>query len=279
MSKTGSLLLVSILAVALLAPPARSQSRKVTLEEVATDVINLRSYIQEMQRTADAKNAETKALLDQILGRFTSIDSRLQTLTESLSAIKTADEKSAKELEETKVAMKALKDNIDKLDLGQGVLDIKSALRGLKDQFNNLQNTETSSLPTARQAYDSAYSLFNQGFYEDAIVEFRDVVKGYPKDSRAAKAQLNIGTAYYNQRKFDQALIEFDKAIQDYPESDTKCTALYKKGLTFKELKKPAEARAVFQSVVKDCPTTTESGLATLELGSKPAASRGARGQ
>jgi tol-pal system protein YbgF len=275
MYKTGSLLLVGIVVVALMAPPAGSQSRKLTLEDVATDVIQLQSYVKEMQRTADAKNAETKAALDQILGRFTSIDSSLQKLGDALAAIKTEDEKTTRELVEIKAAVKATKDTLDKLNLGETLLDIKNGVGGLKTQISNLQNTE-APLPTSRQAYDSAYGLFSQAFFDDAITEFRDFVKAYPRDPKAPRAQLHIGMSYVNQKKPDQAVLAFDEAIQNYPESDIKCTALYKKGLALKELKQVAPAKAVFQSVVKECPNTDEYNLAAAKLRTTPA--RGARG-
>jgi len=280
MYKTGSLLLVSIVAVALMAPPVRSQSRKVTLEDVTRDLLDLKGIVTEMQRTTDTKNAETKALLDQVLGRFTSIDTRLQRMTDSLSAIKTGDEKTAAELQATRDAVKSLKDSVDKLDLGQTLLDIKNGILGVRRDMTNLQTTETA-LPSSRQVYGEAWSVFNQGFYDDAIAEFRDFLKAYPKDPRAANAQLNIGTAYYNQKKWEQAKLEFDLTIQNYPESDTKCTALYKKGQTLVELKLATEAKPILQSVVRDCPN--ESGLATTalaDLAKRPAApARGARGQ
>jgi tol-pal system protein YbgF len=276
MFRTGSLLLVSILAVALVAPPARSQSQKLTLEDVTRDVLFLQNYVKEMQRSLDTRNTETKAALDQMNARFSSIDLTLQKLGTSLDAIKTADEKSYKELQDAKVAVNSLKDNLEKLDLGQTLLDIKNGMKGLRDDVRNIQVTESSG-PTVRQAYDSAYGLFNQGFYDDAISEFRELIKAYPREVRAAKAQLHIGMAYFEQKKFDQALLAYDEAIQTYPESDTKCTALYKKGLTLVELKKPAEARPVFTAVGKECPNSDEAPLAAAALKQLPAG-RGSRG-
>ncbi len=274
MFKTGSLLLVSILAVALVAPPARSQSQKLTLEDVTRDVLFLQNYVKEMQRSFDTKNAEMKATLDQMTARFSSIDATLQKLGSSLDAIKTTDEKSYQELQAAKLSVNSLKDNLEKLELGQTLLDIKNGMRGLRDDVRNIQVTESSG-PTVRQAYDSAYGLFNQGFYDDAISEFRELVRAYPRETRAAKAQLHIGMAYFQLKKFDQALVAYDETLQTYPESDVKCSALYKKGQTLVELKNTAEAGKVFQSVVKECPGTDEAPLAAADLKKLPAAARG----
>jgi len=279
MYKTSSLLLVSILAVALMAPPAHSQTRKITLEDVTVDVLNLQGTVKEMQLKADAKNAETKMLLEQILARFGTIDASVQKLGTSLAEIKADDDKSAKELQEARKAVNTIKDNLDKLDLAQTLLDIKNGIGGLKTQIKDMQNTETP-LPTSRQAFDSAWGLLSQGFYDDAISEFRDFVKTYPKDPKAARAQLFIGNAYFDQKKLEQARDQYDLTIQNYPESEVKCTALYKKGKTLVEPKQAAEAKQVLQSVLKECPNTDEFNLATADLAVKPATpARGARGK
>ena len=265
MYKTGSLLLVSVLVVGLMAPPAPSQSRKITLEDVTRDLLDLQHTVMEMQRSADAKNADMKTALDQILSRFSAIDTSVQKLGVSLSAIKTDDENSARELKEARAAVNALKDSIDKADLAQTLQDLKSQMVGVNKQLRDMQNTE-APLPTARQAYDSAFGLLSQGFYDDAIGEFRDFLNTYPRDPRASRAQLELGNAYFNQNKFPQAELEYDLAIQNYPESGTKCTALYKKGKTLEELKQAPKAKEVFQTVVKECPDTAEGSQATAEL-------------
>jgi tol-pal system protein YbgF len=281
MFKSCSLVLVSILAVAMLAPPASSQGQKVTLEIVATDVINLQSFVKEMQRTADTRNAETKALLEQMNTRFSSIDSNLQKLGTSLEAVKAADERSYKELQDARTTLNSMKTTMDTLNtLGEGLQEIRNGIYGkggLKEMIRDMQVTEVSSGPTDRQAYDSAYSLFTQGFYDDAIAEFRDLVKAYPRSARAPKALLHVGMAYASQKKFEQAVVAYDEAIQTYPESDTKCTALYKKGLSLSELNKAPEARQVFTAVTKECPNSDEAPLAAAALKRLPAG-RGSRG-
>ena len=283
MMKTGSLLLISILAVALLAPPAGSQSRKLTIEDVALDLIKLQSVLGDMQRTADARNAEMKAALEQMNSRFSTIDSNLQKLTASLDAVKTADAKSAADLQEAKTTLSAVKLSLESLKgLDETLNSIQVGINGkggLKEMIRDLQVTEVSSGPTDRQAYDSAYSLYSQGFYDDAIAEFKELINAYPKSTRAAKAQLHIGMSYSSLKKLDLAELAYDEAIQKYPESDVKCNALYKKGLILVALKKTAEARKELQSVVTDCPNTDEAAQAATELKKLPVAPRGRGGQ
>ena len=286
MHKTGSLLLVSIVAVALIAPPASSQSRKTTLDEVATDVINLQSYVKDMRETADMRNAETKALLEQILTRFSTIDSSVHNLGGALEAfarsLKTADEKSAKDIEGAKADLAAIKSSVEslrQLNLDESLNKMNLKIDGLKRQIDDIQNTPTTTGPTPKQLFSEASVNVLGGFYDLAIPDLKDFLNTYPKDSRAPSAQLLLGNAYLAKGDFEKAWIAYDEAIQKYPESEIKCTALYKKGLTLIQLKQTSDATKIFQSVVKDCANTTEAPLATDQLNQlKRTPARGGRG-
>jgi tol-pal system protein YbgF len=279
MYKTCGLLLVSMVAVALMAPSAPSQSRKITLEEVATDVINLQSYVKQMQETADKKNLETKALLEQILARFSTIDSSVHNLGGALGSIKTADEKSAKDIEGAKAELAAIRTSVEsirQLNLDESLNKMNLQIAGIKKQIDDIQNTPTTTGPTPREAFNTAYLEIQQGFYDLAISDLKDFLNTYPRDSRAPSAQLQIGNAYLAKKEFDKAVVAYDEAIQKYPDSDTKCTALYKKGLTLDQQKQTSEANKIFQSVAKDCANTDEGPLAAGQLKRTPA--RGGRG-
>ena len=84
----------------------------------------------------------------------------------------------------------------------------------------------------------------SQGFYDDAIGEFRDFVKNYTDPVRFPAAQFYIGEALLIQRKFDQALEQFDIVLEKYPNSDRKCLALYRKGRALVELKQNSSSHS-----------------------------------
>ncbi len=94
----------------------------------------------------------------------------------------------------------------------------------------------------------------SQGFYDDAIGEFREFVKNYTDPMRLPAAQFYIGEALFIQRKFDQAVEQFDIVLEKYPNSDRKCLALYRKGRAHVELKQIPQATAVLQASSKTVP-------------------------
>jgi len=54
--------------------------------------------------------------------------------------------------------------------------------------------------------------------YEQAILEFNEVIEEYPESDYAAPAQYYIGYIYYQNQNYSYAIIEFQKVIDNYPE-------------------------------------------------------------
>ena len=270
MKTPTKLLLVSILGVALVAPPAYPQKTVDQLNSLMTDSINLRNSVIKLQESSDQKNAEILKLLQETLTRFAAIESTVQKMSDSLTAsMKASDDKTARDLQETRVALDTLKKDLD-----EGMLTMGNQIRGLGTKISDMKSVE-QQLPTAADAYSHAYGQLSQGFYDDAISEFRDFVKNYTDPMRLPAAQFYIGEALFIQRKFDQALEQFDIVLEKYPNSDRKCLALYRKGRAHVELKQNPQATAAIQAVVKDCAGTQEAVNATADLKSLSTPRRG----
>jgi tol-pal system protein YbgF len=265
-----TLLLVSMLGLVLVAPPAYPQNTKDQLNSLMTDSINLKNSVIKLQESSDQKNAEIIKLLNETLARFATIETKMQTLNDNLTAaMKANDDKAARNVQETRTALDALKKDLD-----AGMVGMESQIAGLRKQFNDTKNTE-QPLPTSQEVFSRAYSQLNQGFYEDAIGEFREFLKSYTDPIRVPAAQFYIGEALMAQRKPDQAVVQFDMFLEKYPNSDRKCLALYRKGQAHAELKETPKATAAMQAVVKDCAGSQEAANAAQELKSLPTPRRG----
>jgi tol-pal system protein YbgF len=278
MLKSGRLLAASILAVALMAPPAYPQNRneKQILTDLERDVLNLKAAFGDMRDNTITRNAEMKELLQQILARFTSIDASVVKLEGALSTIKASSDASSRGLQQATTAITELKKSIDTLNglnLGEAMTSLRTQVGSLKTEIADLKNKEVD-LPSAKEAFNLAWATLQQGHFDLAIGEFREFLTRYPNDPvLAPSAQVHIGDAYVAQGKFEQAEIEFDTTIQRWPESDKKCSALYKKGLTLVQRKPPeqAKASAAWKQVGKDCPGSNDASLAAQELRKLPA--------
>jgi tol-pal system protein YbgF len=274
MKTSASLLLSSILAVVLLAPPAFPQNKtQEQLNSLLIDSLNLKNSVKQLQDSFDRRNTETTKLLQDVLSRFSTIDGTVQKLNETLNtlsgSIKASDEKTARDLQETRTALDAFKRTME-----EGVLGLQNQVRGLSTQMNNASSAE-QQLPSSADGFSQAFGDLNAGLYDLAVGEFRDFVRSYPTDPRAGAAQFYIGEGLLAQRKFDQAVVEFDLGLAKYPESVKKCSALYRKGQAHAELKETSKATLAFQTVGKECPGTQEAVNAAAALKNPPRTTRG----
>jgi tol-pal system protein YbgF len=274
MKKSTLLLLVSILGLVLVAPPAYPQKTQDQLNQLMADSIALRSTVKQLQDSLDQKNAETNKLLQDILTRFTALDASVKTLNESLTTVstslKTNGEKSAHDLELTKASLEGLRKTVD-----DGMAGLQRQVTGLNTKFNEMKTAE-QPLPTATQLFQQAQGELNAGFYALAVDDFREFLKNYPNDPlRSSVAQYYIGDAFMAQKKFKEATDEFDLVLTKYPTSDKKCSALYQKGRALIELKQIPQAQTVLQTVSKDCAGTQEAANAAADLKTLPRPQRG----
>jgi tol-pal system protein YbgF len=271
MKASAGLLLVCILGMVLVAPPAYPQKvdEKTLLNNLSVDMINLKNTLKQMQDASDHRNAEmTKLLQDmvrEVSTRFGSMDTTIQKLNESLAGIRTSDEKSVRDLQEVRTSLETLKKTVD-----DGFVQLNSKSTTLTRQLNDMKSTE-QQLPGAAQVFQQAYGELDAGFPDLAIGDFREFLKNYPADIRASAAQYYIGDALFSQKKLDQALVEFDFVLTKYPGSEKKCSALYRKGQVLVELKQIPQARAALQNVGKECPNTQEAANAAADLKKLPA--------
>jgi tol-pal system protein YbgF len=269
MKKSTLLLLVSILGLVLVAPPAYPQKTQDQLNQLMADSIALRSTVKQLQEGFDQKNAETNKLLQEILTKFTALDASVKTLNESLTttstSLKTSDEKSARDIELTKTSLEGLRKTVD-----EGMAGLQRQMTGLNTKLNEMQSAP-KDLPTATQLFQQAQGELNAGFYSLAVDDFREFLKNYPNDPlRSSVAQYYIGDALMAQKKFKEAADEFDLVLTKYPASDKKCSALYQKGLAFIEQKQIPQGRTVLQTVTTECAGTQEAANATAKLKTLP---------
>ncbi len=82
-----------------------------------------------------------------------------------------------------------------------------------------LANSAEDAGKLAEGHFGKAIKLLKQENYQDAINEYKQVIKLLPKSKIAQDAQYWIGQTYFRMGQFDEALSIFEKLIKDYPGS------------------------------------------------------------
>jgi tol-pal system protein YbgF len=117
-----------------------------------------------------------------------------------------------------------------------------------------------------QQAYDAAFDLLKQGYYERAAKGFRDFLAKYPQSALRDNAQYWLGQAYYVVRNFRQALVEFGKLVGDHPGSSKAPDAALKIGYSHYELGEWSKARDSLNQVITRYPGTPAAKSAAQRL-------------
>jgi tol-pal system protein YbgF len=114
--------------------------------------------------------------------------------------------------------------------------------------------------------YKRAQASLAAGQLSDARKDFREFVKRFPQEPRAADAQLAIATTFVKEKAYDKALGEFQRVIDAYPDSEAVDDALWGAGQAAEALKWCLDARAYYGLLVQKFPKSPHAKDAQKKL-------------
>jgi tol-pal system protein YbgF len=117
--------------------------------------------------------------------------------------------------------------------------------------------------------YESAYSLFKNARYQDAISHFKKFLKNYPGSSFVPSAHYWIGNSYYAMRDFKNAISTQEKLINAYPDSAKAPDAMLNIASSQQELNQKAAAQKTLGNLVAKYPGSEAAEKAKRRLVSK----------
>jgi len=118
----------------------------------------------------------------------------------------------------------------------------------------------------ARQVFISAQNDFRKGYYDLAILGFKQFLTLSKDTKKLAEAQYWIGECFYSDNKLEDAIAEFDKFIRTYPLDTRVPGSMYKKAVAYFRLKKPAICRTILKEIIQKYPDSQEAKLAEERL-------------
>ena len=111
----------------------------------------------------------------------------------------------------------------------------------------------------AERDYEDAWKRLREKDYHDAIKQFRKFVEEHPNSHLADNAQYWIGDSYYALQEFDEAIGEFDEVRKKYPKGNKVPAAWLKIGYAFVEQGNRVDARLVLQELINQYPQSEEA--------------------
>jgi tol-pal system protein YbgF len=94
-------------------------------------------------------------------------------------------------------------------------------------------------------------------------------VKTRPQSELLPNAYYWIGEAYYSEKNFENAIVQFQDIIEKYPSHPKASAALYKQALSFESLGEGKKAAALLKKLVEVYPASDEAKKAKERIGSK----------
>jgi TolA-binding protein len=97
--------------------------------------------------------------------------------------------------------------------------------------------------------YRKALDAMKAGNYPTAIVEFAKVQHGFPKSPLSEPSQYFTANAFYENGKYEQAILQFNDLTMRFPNSRFLCESLLREGQSFVRLNDRIDARLTLQKL------------------------------
>ncbi|MBI1968053.1 MAG: tol-pal system protein YbgF [Gemmatimonadetes bacterium] len=119
--------------------------------------------------------------------------------------------------------------------------------------------------PGPDQMYELSLQQFRRGSFATARLGFREFLRVFPTNERAADALFYVGETFSRENP-DSAAAVYETVVKAYPNSPRAPSALYKLGLLAEQRSDKAAARTYFARVVAGYPRSDEANLARDKL-------------
>ena len=120
---------------------------------------------------------------------------------------------------------------------------------------------------SAPELYDRALKMIRETQDFPAGREMMETfLKRYPDHDLAVNAAYWIGETYYAEKNYEQAILQFEEIIQKYGDHPKVASAMLKQALAFESSGDKATARLLLQRVVERFPLSDEAGKARQKL-------------
>lgn len=124
------------------------------------------------------------------------------------------------------------------------------------------------AVKSPEELYGSALDLIRkQNAFAEGRKALQEFIKNYPKHDLAVNASYWIGEAYYGEKKYENAILQFNDILKAHPDHNKAPAALLKQALGFQALGDKESSQALLKKLIKQYPKTPEAKKAKERLG------------
>lgn len=149
-----------------------------------------------------------------------------------------------------------------KEDLNKRLSAIEDRMTKLEKGLEEQKKKQLPAAVTPEVLYQQGYDALKGGERAKAREIFASFLLQFPKQPLAANAQYWIGESYYSEKNWEQAVLEFQEVIKNYPSSEKTPAAMLKQGMAFRELGDNKSAAYIMRKLVEEHPKSEEAKTA-----------------
>jgi tol-pal system protein YbgF len=136
----------------------------------------------------------------------------------------------------------------------------EKSLAEIQSRLAEMKTTMLEKRP--EDLYQKGVEVFKSSDLVKARELFARFIELYPKNPLAANARYWTGETYYSEKNFDQAILEFQEVIKNFPDGEKAPAAMLKQAMSFNELGDGKSARFVLKKLIENYPVSPEAKLA-----------------
>lgn len=214
------------------------ESIETTLKDFQAEREGARKGLADTQATMDALRVDLQVLA----GKVDDV---------AISAKKPADDVALLR-EDLERRLTALDERIGKIEKGMEGVQKKMA-------ESEAVAAKSAEKTTPEGLYQKGLDTYRAGNYPAARETFTAFLEQNPKHELAANARYWTGETYYSEKKYEQAILEFQEVIKNFPDKEKVPAAMFKQAAAFAEIGDTKSARYVLKKLVDDYPASEEA--------------------
>ena len=152
----------------------------------------------------------TSDRINELSERQDALEARMDKLIEDLDSYNSKNERNIERIEKNQLLLAQEVETMQKKSI---TLDKKI------EDVTNKNGEGNKGAPSANKIYAKADNSYKSRKYEDAILEFQQLIDTYPNDWRVPNAYLKQGNALINLDRKKEAAFFFKTLIDKYPNS------------------------------------------------------------
>jgi tol-pal system protein YbgF len=225
------------------------------IKEQLTEILKLAKLLQSEQASFKQEQRKMPAQTQIFLEKFESLSLQLTKLSEELIELKRGSQIPPEQTEK-----------LDSQESESPPPEKKEGGSKEKEQLEEETPTRPSALLSPAEVFNMAYSDYRNGNFELAVDGFKMYREQFPESPLVDDSLYWIGECYFSQKKYEDAIVQFNELILNYSRGDKIPAAYLKKGLSLTELGKKEEALSVFRLLVSKFPLEEETKIAQQKI-------------